>query len=245
MMTASLLGGIPTITQGYIGPISLFAGCNILTLLSIIVMLSTIPINILTSRKIREAMLHLIDTDDLSIIGPLLDTAHSNNRQLQSEALTVLAHLLPHLKASDASLLSDQDRRQIYRYLNRTFLRVNFVHGSSEQRERYTEFVIAALGALEQIGDAAALKPVEALAEHCAALGSRGTVQDAQSARMSEAAKACLPVLQMRIEQTSSQQGLLRPSGVSEAPNGTLLRPAHENAETPSEQLLRLPDPPA
>jgi hypothetical protein len=85
---------------------------------------------------------------------------------------------------------------------------------------------IAALRALEQVGDETALPVVEKLAK------SAGDTQ------VRFAAQECLPFLQQRADQVRVEQTLLRASGPGSSAD-VLLRPASNGAEAAPQQLLR------
>jgi len=88
------------------------------------------------------------------------------------------------------------------------------------------EVVLDMLGALEQIGDGQALRPVERLAETGRTAGIRAE------------ARRILPVLQERAQQESAPKVLLRASQAAAPPPDTLLRPTAAGTMGP-EQLLR------
>ena len=164
-------------------------------------------------RNLTNALIH---SNDLRLIGPLLETAASSEISGATAAL-VLTRLLPRLQASDAEMLDEKARE----CLNSALLK----HCGN------AEFVLSALKALQQIGDARALPVVLKLA-HRADRSAAG-----QSIR--EAAQECLPFLEVRAAQQQASQTLLRASDVSAMPPDILLRPVQNPTDVPAEELLR------
>lgn len=124
--------------------------------------------------------------------------------------------LLPRMKASDAALLSPEQRF----FLNRAL------------KSKDTALTLAILKAWEQVGDASAIGKVEKLAE--------GRGRGERIPKVVEAAKDCLPALRQSAERQQIGSQLLRPSDGNLTPSDVLLRPAMPHAPTePSNQLLR------
>lgn len=132
-------------------------------------------------------------------------------------AALLLTHLLPRLKASDTAALTDGQRTALGRTLTR--------------HVRNADYLVAALAALEQVGDERALPVVENLAA--------GRIPTAEAKRVQAAAQECLPYLQTRSEQQRASQTLLRASALSATPSDTLLRPAQGALPTEPSELLR------
>lgn len=167
--------------------------------------------------KLRGLMNALANVQDLRIAGPLLEIAAVEDGSARGLAMQILRHLLPRFRASDARLLTDNQHTMLLRALTR--------------QDAALEFVLAALKALEQIGDLRALPVVESLAT-----GRRVT---ADPKRVQSAAQECLPYLLIRCEQQRASQTLLRASSSSSTPAADLLRPAHGTGDTSSTELLR------
>src|SRR5206468_10754437 len=98
-------------------------------------------------------------------------------------------------------------------------------------------YLVAALNALEQVGDGTALPMVRSLAS--------GKMKTADPKRVQAAARECLPYLQVRFEQQRATQTLLRASHVSKSPHDRLLRPAQSGPDAEAEGLLRPSEPAA
>ena len=95
----------------------------------------------------------------------------------------------------------------------------------------YDALYIAALKALEQVGDAKAIPPVKRL--------SKITAQTPGALRVRQAAIDCLPTLRAHCGEVETARVLLRASQAGEARPDTLLRPATGAEETNSAGLLR------
>lgn len=167
--------------------------------------------------RLKALMNELANSGDLRVVGPLIEIAALQDSNANPIAALLLTRLLPRLQASDAALLTDAQRAA----LGRTLIR----NGSNP------DFLIAALKALEQIGDGSALAVVENLAA--------GKIKTADPKRVQAAAQACLPFLQTRYEQQQASQMLLRASHAFETPPDTLLRPAQGIVTTEDAELLR------
>ena len=101
--------------------------------------------------------------------------------------------------------------------------------------------LVAILHAYARVGTAECVPPVEALA-------SQPGESEAES-RVRDAARKCLPSLRQRVERIRTGADLLRASSTgrmagTDASPDTLLRAASEDAQTPSEELLRAGNPP-
>jgi len=158
----------------------------------------------------------LIHSDDLQIVPPLIQAA-ATVEVSGTAAVMLLTRLLPRLRASDANLLDATDRI--------------LLNTAIAKHSRNTSFVLAALKALQQIGDAASIPVVQRLA---AQTGLRALDPAVRSA-----AKECLEFLNVRAAQTEANQTLLRASGAAEAPTDMLLRVVDSAAPTASDELLR------
>jgi hypothetical protein len=175
----------------------------------------------LTPRQARMAGT-LASVDDIQALGVLAEMTSWPDERIRSMAMAALERLLPRIKASDTQLLSPDQRSRLYPFLKLVNTR------------RYAEFQVALLGALEQIGDTAALLYVRALA------GERPMTTRQQ--RVIDAAIRCLPFLEGCAQHNSSSQVLLRPVGerILEA---NLLRSA-KPVDIDPDQLVRVASPP-
>lgn len=172
--------------------------------------------------RLKAIMHELSYGDDLRIVGPLLEITEIQDGTVNTMAFLVLTRLLPHLKAGDATLLTEGQHVA----LGRTLTRDTLLHN-----QRSADFLVAVLAALEQVGDGRALPMVESLAA--------GRIVTAEPKRVQAAAQECLPYLQTRYEQQQASQTLLRASALSETPSNTLLRPAQGVGATEAVEMLR------
>lgn len=161
--------------------------------------------------------------DDPRAVGPLIEVLPLDNQIVVADAEKALTRLLSRLQASDADLLTAAQRDCLYRRLK------------IQDIEKSAEFMIAALRALEQIGDAKALPSVEALAER------RGNT--VREIRVGEAAQHCLGFLKAKAEQKQSRDSLLRASSGLDTSAESLLRPTTESLPTDPQHLLRGSEP--
>ncbi len=166
-----------------------------------------------TAPNVRSSYVHhLLNFDDIKMVGPLADALAFEDKITQQEARQALVRLLPRLQASDAHLLNGEQRKQLRQVL--------FTD--------YRELAMSVLKAYEHIGDGAELEAVERLLQN-----------EQLDGEVRDAALNCLPFLQLRAQQMQSSQTLLRASEHATTPD-ILLRPA-ANAQTEEEtQLLRM-----
>jgi hypothetical protein len=174
----------------------------------------------IASRHTRQMADWLARMEDLRVIGILLEAHESKDKVLRQIAEQALIRLLPRVKATDAGLFSlDQLERMHY-----------LLYG------RNAELALAALKALEQIGDGLSAWFVE---------GLTGLAPQSINFRLSgdrrvrEAARECLPAINQRLELKRLSQTLLRPASAPEDPSGILLRPAQGAPEGDPNLLLR------
>lgn len=174
--------------------------------------------------RVKAMMNELASTDDLRIVGPLIEIAATQIPMFQNGidsantlAPLLLTRLLPRLQASDTTLLTEAQRAGLAHTLTRN--------------SKNPDYLVAVLKALEQVGDSSALPVVERLAT--------GKLKTADPKRVQAAARACLPYLQTRCQQQQASDTLLRASGVFETPPDVLLRPAHGVLTAEGAELLR------
>ena len=168
------------------------------------------------SQQQKSASLAIARFDDVRAIGALAEALEFKDKRVAPIAEKSLIHLLPRLKASDASLLNPEQRFCLNRAL----------------RGKNTELTVAILKAWEQIGDERAIEEVEKLA--------RGRGRGGSSPTVVVAAQECLPFLRQSAERQQIGSQLLRPSDGNLTPSDVLLRPATPHASTdPADQLLR------
>jgi hypothetical protein len=189
----------------------------------------------LKPRKRRRGMASMLaKQEDMRSVGALIDLLGSDDGKMHDITMDALIRLLPRLKASDASLLTGEQRTRLCLVLTLPFGNplVNNI-GSVFRRadDRDVEFRIAILTALAQIGDGSALPIVIRLAN--------GKAKREGQRRIQEAARDCLPALQQLVQQEGHRQTLLRAAAPSDAAPDTLLRAATGATSTAPDQLLR------
>jgi hypothetical protein len=168
--------------------------------------------------RMKNIASELVNAEDLRIVGPLAEmVVFQSGGGASAIATYLLTRLLPRLQASDADLLNTNQRACLYRSLTTV--------------TNNSDYLIAALKALEQIGDGEALPFVERLAE--------GRQRTAGAERVQVAARDCLPYLRLRADKARASQTLLRASSASDTPPNLLLRPAQSRDDAEPEQLLR------
>lgn len=179
---------------------------------------SLLTIGTVATQRQKSASLSLARFNDVRAVGPLAEALHYHDRTrtLSPIAENALIELLPRMKASDAALLSPEQRQHLNRAL----------------RGKNIDLILAILKAYEQVGDTGAIAEVEKLA---AGRGSSGN-----NPRVVAAAQECLPALRQSAERQQAGAQLLRASDAGPASPDTLLRPALPQASTdPADQLLR------
>ncbi|MCW3095063.1 MAG: hypothetical protein JWL77_681 [Chthonomonadaceae bacterium] len=190
--------------------------------------------------SLTEALSHI---NAKTQVAPLIRTLRVQNTPVRNLAKHRLIALLPTLRASDASLLGEAERKILVRQLaifpndpGPRDLRELF---SRSAFRREMDMRLAILTALEQVGGEQELTVVERLARGLPTLHSQLKVPD----ELREAAKTCLPYLQSRATDQRASAQLLRASDLPNAAAADLLRPAAMGAPTHSEQLLRASEP--
>jgi hypothetical protein len=159
---------------------------------------------------------------DVRMVGPLIEAYSSLNlAEYRDPVREALIRLLSRLQSSDARVLTEEHRHALNRVLG---------SGTLSSGKENNRLIIAILKAYEQVGDESALPFVERLAE-----GEKA----GKNREVREAAQACLPFLQERVELERSRQTLLRAASASDTPSDVLLRPASGALEADPQQLLR------
>ena len=140
-----------------------------------------------------------------------------------------LTMLLPFVTPGDANLLTLDNHRTIYKWLDSD--------GSLYTETHYPDALrVAALDALERIGYSSAIPYVERLTRLF--VGTRG------KAKVRQAAIDCLPILQANCAEVEAARTLLRASYYAETQPDTLLRPANGGADANPAELLRVAERP-
>ena len=135
-----------------------------------------------------------------------------------------LTTLLPRMKATDAHLLTPTARNRIRDWLS-TMANTVLGHPCSD------DLRIAALKALEQVGDTDDIPVVTRLANM--------KTRTPAKARVKQAAIECLPMLREHCGEVETARTLLRAANAEDARPETLLRAATGLPETTSAELLR------
>ena len=173
----------------------------------------------LISERQKQVMMSLSHIEDVSLVGVLCEMLNMKDLEIQSATSTTLTKILPKLNSSDSELLNTPQRLAL-----RNQLRLKrFANNSA-----YVKFQIAALKAYEQTGGTDEKAVVE------------GLVNDQTFAKsVREAAKSCLPYLDIRIAVEKERQELLRASSFTTLGSDELLRPARGSEDCDPETLLR------
>ena len=164
-------------------------------------------------------------TNSVRDIGPLLDLLEKHGA-VKNYALhySILAHLLPQMRASDANLLLPRHHDHINRLL---------AVGLSRQilPPYMYDFVLAALKALEQVGDWNSISIVTRL--------TTISPTNYEQAQIQQAAYDTLSALTQRQSKLRQSATLLRASSAPAPSPDMLLRPAAPTADPAPQQLLR------
>jgi hypothetical protein len=160
----------------------------------------------------------LAGTYDIAAIGPLLDAREVKDTRTVALATNGLITLLPHIREGDAGLLN---------WRQKGLLRAALYSDNGA-------LLIAALKALEGIGDNEALWYIAALKGNAS---HTFTFPAASNPEVRQAAVQCYEAIQARIALGHVRATLLRPS-MEDSKGEELLRPAAAS-DLPVEQLLR------
>jgi hypothetical protein len=164
-------------------------------------------------RNLTNALIH---SNDLQIVPPLIQAAATVEIS-GTTAVMLLTRLLPRMRASDANLLNADDR--------------TLLHTAMVKHARNRGFVLAALKALQQIGDRASIPTVKRFAERGNRRGADPAIRDA--------AQECLEFLRQRAALSEANNTLLRASSSGDTPTDILLRAVDSPLPTAPEELLR------
>ena len=176
-----------------------------------------------THSQYRQTVDALRNHSDVRATGPLLEQLKRHEQRNYPVIAEMLIGLLPRMMSTDAGLLNKAQRKCLYETLN---IPHEFSNSTVRLYDCDEALALAALKALEQIGDAEAVPYVRR-----AATTHRFTA-------VLLAARECLPFLEQRIEQQRQSETLLRASDKRIDQSGILLRPAAPSNETAREQLL-------
>ena len=163
-------------------------------------------------------------------VGPLLEMRRDNLTPANGRAIdAALALCLPQMRTQDAGQLDAAQHRLLL-----SFLRIPPIGERPDAAQ--TDFRVAALQALAQIGEASDLPLVEGLA------GMDAKTKDL--ARIRDAAQECLPLLKIRLGLIADAKTLLRASMPEKETSAILLRPATGPNDAKPNELLRPSDKP-
>ena len=172
----------------------------------------------------------IAQTGGVRAIMPLFAALENPLPEKEGQAIrNALTTLLPQMKASDAHLLTREARLFLHAWVSSALT----VGTRFSDRDALR---LAALKALEQVGDSSAIPVVERLA-NCAP-------QTPREERIRQAAIECLPMLRANCGEVETARTLLRASQSEDARPDTLLRPASGSGQTGSAELLRGSDSP-
>lgn len=171
---------------------------------------------------VKEAGFWASKSGDIRAVGPLADMLSWPDPKYWTAAARGLIRLLPQLKASDAALLNVSQRQAIYEKM------------TMKNARNFSNFLEAALTALDQIGDADSIPAVERLAQ--------AKARNDTEKRIVERAAECLEALKARLERGDIPHQLLRPASSAAEPD-QLLRSATQAGDTEPERLLRVSQP--
>lgn len=161
----------------------------------------------------------LAKIEDVRCIGRLAEVLEWPDSTVQQVAISSLSRLLPQVKASDRVLQTARQRANLHRML------------TLPNARRHAGFLVNLLKALEQIGDESAMPYVQQLA--------KAIPTSTQQRRVCDAARECLPYLELRADLNRNSQTLLRASSAFSVGEDMLVRPASASGATDREQLLR------
>jgi hypothetical protein len=174
---------------------------------------------VLAERREMRTIEALAACREIRAVGGLLDCVNCSNRRVGNAVQATLLDLLPRLTEEHSGSLETRHREVLNTLL----------YGRSRA------LALAALSALEQVGDGTALPYLTSIA---AGKGMPRTLRDSQSDAQRRA-RHTVETIRQRIEMQNRANVLLRPSQDPGTPSGQLLRPAHGRASANAEELLR------
>ncbi len=175
------------------------------------------------NRKERRDIEALAKYDDIRAVGGLLDGVNFGNRRLKRSVHRSLEQLLPKLAETDADLLSTGQREALNMLIY----------------DKSPELAMAALQAIQRVGDGTALPYLTAMA---VGKGIPATLQN-RSGEVQEYARQAAERIQARIDFQNRANVLLRASQRPDTPSDQLVRPAYNTSQVEVGELLR-PDMP-
>ena len=191
-----------------------------------IIWLSGACVGVVLQLSIEKHLRATFQTQDIFNLGCWIDTlfaqtstkAYPQLAKYYADARAGLLEQLPQVTDESAYLLRPHERNALYKTLNGTD----------------AELIHAVLRVVPVLGDARALPCVRHLAE--------GNGLAAANTDLQAEAQSALSLLQARIDNGSSAQGLLRASRHPQTPDEDLLIPARANTNAETRVLLRAED---
>lgn len=190
-------------------------------------------------RRFDPLLRAVTSLEDVHAVGPLLDTLDLTRNQTNKTVIQALLRLLPCMKATDVQLLTAGQRQRMSKALRHCIACLALME---YDRDFDVSFALAILKAFEQIGDKREVELVRMYAQ--GQFGPNVKIKNGRPASVDlrwiqEAAQACLPFLQERIELERAAKTLLRASDSPKTGPQALLRPAMEAPKAAPEELLR------
>ncbi len=183
------------------------------------------------SKSYKSGVVALTRLENTDSAGELVSALEIQDREVQKIVRPALIRMLPKLRASDSSLLTEESRQTLRRFLKGKFSGRSLRSGDYETDVRLR---IATLNALKQVGDASFIDIVRNIAN------GEGHRVDRMSSEIAAAASECLPYLEQRILNTTASNELVRASSAnSVSGQDVLLRPVIGTHEMHETELLR------
>lgn len=181
----------------------------------------------------KSGAMALAQMDDMNAVSELIAALEMRDEEVQRVVRPALTRLLPRLQAHDSPLLKEGGRRVLRQYMESSLYGRRF--GRRQDPEAETQLLLAALKALEQVGDASFLPIVT----QWAAGHKRGS-----DPRLRQAAAECLPYLEQCSTNRQVSSEMLRASAQDHSRDAeALLRPASDTHGASAENLLRPSEP--
>lgn len=184
---------------------------------------SGIWVGVWAERRDMRTVCALAACQELRALGGLLNSINYGNRRVKSAVQNALLELLPHLTEDSQIVFSTGNREALNALL----------YGKSG------ELAMAALRAIEQVGDGTALPYLTSIS---AGKGIPSALRN-QQAEVQERARRALETIHARIEMHNRAGTLLRASQIPVVSTNEMLRPAGDplvtNQLVNSQELLR------
>lgn len=199
-------------------------------------MMGVLIVTLRPFKNARKAAGKLALLEDVRTIPLLIDAWNFEDQRLRAVVTEALTNLLPRLQASNADLLTHNQRSQLCKMLrvpaDNVLYQDVFDLIRGKRSDWRADLQVAILKAFEQVGDGRCLSIVQSLAEDAA--------RSPGQKRVRSAAQECLPFLQARSAHEQASQTLLRASNAHETGPDVLLRPAVAvGSDANPAQLLR------